>query len=93
MCKIKAFGFFRSRLSYYITVSQSVSVSCLFFQKVMIIMCTLFFFSEISDFLGAANLGEVLSYLTTNPSSERDAREPLFTPEPMRNEHKQQVIE
>ncbi|KOB65291.1 Ebony, partial [Operophtera brumata] len=50
------------------------------------------YYIEISEFLGAANLGEVLSSLTTSPDSEHHTRE-LFTPEPMKPEHKQLVTD
>ncbi|XP_013185041.1 beta-alanyl-bioamine nonribosomal peptide synthetase ebony [Amyelois transitella] len=51
------------------------------------------YYIEISDFLGAANLGEVLSNLSTDPNSRQDSQEPKFTAELMRDEHKQQVID
>ncbi|KAJ8715460.1 hypothetical protein PYW07_009942 [Mythimna separata] len=50
------------------------------------------YYIDISDFLGAANLGEVLSHMSTSPHSEGDDSE-LFTAEPLADEHKQQVIE
>nr|XP_049705072.1 zwittermicin A synthase ZmaJ [Helicoverpa armigera] len=50
------------------------------------------YFIDISDFLGASNLGEVLSHMSTNPHSD-DGDNELFTAEPLADEHKQQVIE
>ncbi|CAG9138066.1 unnamed protein product [Plutella xylostella] len=50
------------------------------------------YYIQISDFLGAANLGEVLSHLSSNPDCE-ESNEPKFVAEPMRDEHKQQVID
>lgn len=51
------------------------------------------YFIQISDFLSAANLGEVLSHLSVNPGSEKEAAEPKFKAEPMRDEHKNSVID
>lgn len=50
------------------------------------------FFLEISDFLGAANLGEVITNLSTNPDDDCERNEPKFIAEPMRDEHKDDVI-
>ncbi|XP_075986669.1 nonribosomal peptide synthetase ebony [Anticarsia gemmatalis] len=51
------------------------------------------YYIEISDFLGAANLGEVLSHMSTDPNSSSDEDEPQFTAEPLADEHKDKVIE
>ncbi|XP_053619845.1 beta-alanyl-bioamine nonribosomal peptide synthetase ebony [Plodia interpunctella] len=51
------------------------------------------YYIDISDFLGAANLGEVLSKLSTSPDCRNDNQEPKFTAELMRDDHKQQVID
>ncbi|CAG9794864.1 unnamed protein product [Diatraea saccharalis] len=51
------------------------------------------YYIEISDFLGASNLGEVLSLISTSPDNVKEINEPKFTPEPMRDEDKQQVID
>ncbi|KAG6459387.1 hypothetical protein O3G_MSEX011364 [Manduca sexta] len=51
------------------------------------------YFIEISDFLGAANLGEVLAKMSTDSEENNDAKEPQFTAVPMRDEHKQEVID
>ncbi|XP_026745827.1 uncharacterized protein LOC113507173 [Trichoplusia ni] len=50
------------------------------------------YFIEISDFLGATNLGEVLARMSTNPNHESEDTD-QFTAEPLADEHKQQVIE
>lgn len=50
-------------------------------------------FTDISDFLGATNLGEVLSKMSTDNYKASDTKEPKFTAIPMRDEHKQRVIE
>lgn len=50
--------------------------------------------SEISDFLAASNLGEVLSHLTNNTDGSKDSDEAnKFTARSMRHEHKESVIE
>ncbi|XP_072935672.1 beta-alanyl-bioamine nonribosomal peptide synthetase ebony [Epargyreus clarus] len=51
------------------------------------------YFVEISDFLGASNLGEVLSYMSTSPEGSGENDEVKFTAQPMRHEHKEEVIE
>ncbi|XP_050357431.1 plipastatin synthase subunit B [Nymphalis io] len=51
------------------------------------------YFIEISDFLEANNLGEVLSHLTTDADNSQDGDGKQFTIRPMRNEHKERVIE
>ncbi|KAJ0170911.1 hypothetical protein K1T71_013683 [Dendrolimus kikuchii] len=48
---------------------------------------------EISEFLGASNLGEVLSHMTTNPECNGEKKEPKFSAESMKHEHKQRVID
>ncbi|CAH0721044.1 unnamed protein product, partial [Brenthis ino] len=48
---------------------------------------------EISDFLGAKDLGEVLSHLTTHPENICNGEENKFTVQAMRNDHKERVIE
>ncbi|XP_049880564.1 zwittermicin A synthase ZmaJ [Pectinophora gossypiella] len=50
------------------------------------------YYIEISDFLGAANLGEVLANLSTNPddAGQKDSK---FIAEPMRDDDKQKVID
>ncbi|XP_063389390.1 beta-alanyl-bioamine nonribosomal peptide synthetase ebony [Cydia fagiglandana] len=50
------------------------------------------YYIEISDFLEAANLGEVLSKLSTSPDCQ-GTNQPKFTAEPMRDEHKDDVID
>ncbi|XP_047512420.1 mycosubtilin synthase subunit C [Pieris napi] len=50
------------------------------------------YFIEISDFIGASNLGEVLQHLTTNPDSGRDEN-PKFTVVPMSDSYREDVIE
>lgn len=57
------------------------------------ILCNIvnFYHSEISDFLGAENLGEVLSYLSTNPDGMGN-KDSKFIAEPMRDVDKQDVI-
>ncbi|XP_034837374.1 beta-alanyl-bioamine nonribosomal peptide synthetase ebony [Maniola hyperantus] len=51
------------------------------------------YYIEISDFLGASNLGDVLAHLTTNPDGTRENDDTKFTARPMRHEHKEPVIE
>ncbi|KAH9629901.1 hypothetical protein HF086_008192 [Spodoptera exigua] len=50
------------------------------------------YYIDISDFLGASNLGEVLSHMTTSPQQDDDGKE-LFSAEPLADEHKKEVIE
>lgn len=51
------------------------------------------YFIEISDFLGAATLGEVLTHMTTDPDKCKEVKEKKFTSELMKDEHKQRVID
>lgn len=51
------------------------------------------YYIEISEFLGAANLGEVLANMSTSPDSGADSNEPKFAAELMKDEDKQQVID
>ncbi|CAH2984901.1 unnamed protein product [Chilo suppressalis] len=51
------------------------------------------YYIEISDFIGAANLGEILSHITTNSDCGDKVDEAKFTAEPMRDDDKQQVID
>ncbi|XP_073963377.1 nonribosomal peptide synthetase ebony [Choristoneura fumiferana] len=51
------------------------------------------YYIEISDFLEAVNLGEVLSKLSSSPDCQSDGSAPKFIAEPMRDEHKQDVID
>ncbi|XP_045506438.1 tyrocidine synthase 3 [Colias croceus] len=51
------------------------------------------YYIDISDFIGAANLGEVLQRLTTNPDSVRDSDDAKFNVVSMRDDHREQVIE
>ncbi|XP_041985259.1 linear gramicidin synthase subunit C [Aricia agestis] len=51
------------------------------------------YYIEISDFLNASNLGEVLSRLTTNPDDADEDNENKFKVETMRDEHKDHVFE
>ncbi|CAH2097149.1 unnamed protein product [Euphydryas editha] len=51
------------------------------------------YYIEISDFLQSNNLGEVLSHLKTNPENSREGDENKFAIRPMRNDHKERVIE
>ncbi|CAB3257676.1 unnamed protein product [Arctia plantaginis] len=53
------------------------------------------YYIDISDFLGASNLGEVLSHMSTNHQSTNGSgdKEPRFVPEPLTDEHKDKVIE
>ncbi|KAL0811268.1 hypothetical protein ABMA28_009686 [Loxostege sticticalis] len=51
------------------------------------------YYIEISDFLSATNLGEVLSHLTTNPDSTSENNEPKFTVELIKDEDEQKVID
>ncbi|XP_037876452.1 ebony protein isoform X1 [Bombyx mori] len=51
------------------------------------------YYVEISDFLGASTLGEVLSKMSTDPNGGADSKEATFTAVPMRDEHKKEVID
>ncbi|CAH2097144.1 unnamed protein product [Euphydryas editha] len=51
------------------------------------------YYIEINDFLRSNNLGEVLSHLKTNPENAREEDEHKFAIQPMRNDHKERVIE
>ncbi|XP_032523252.2 beta-alanyl-bioamine nonribosomal peptide synthetase ebony [Danaus plexippus] len=51
------------------------------------------YYIEISDFLGAANLREVLSHLNTSPDASDDSEHTKYSIQPMRDEHKDHVIE
>ncbi|KAL4707041.1 hypothetical protein ACJJTC_014320 [Scirpophaga incertulas] len=51
------------------------------------------YYIEISDFLSASTLGEVLCYLTSSTDGGRETKGPNFTAEPMKDDHKQQVID
>ncbi|KAJ2940472.1 hypothetical protein O0L34_g6402 [Tuta absoluta] len=50
------------------------------------------YYIDISDFLGAPTLGDVLSHLSGSPDGNNKT-ESKFQPEPMRDEDKQQVID
>ncbi|KAM3957963.1 LOW QUALITY PROTEIN: nonribosomal peptide synthetase ebony [Aphomia sociella] len=51
------------------------------------------YYIEISDFLGAANLGEVLTNMSTSPENGNSCNESKFSAELMKDEDKQQVID
>ncbi|CAK1594341.1 unnamed protein product [Parnassius mnemosyne] len=51
------------------------------------------YYIEISDFLGAANLGDVLSHLSNGPDDATENHESKFKAVPMREDHEQQVID
>lgn len=50
-------------------------------------------FPEISDFLKAKNLGEVLSHMTTKPDDNSKSKEPEFTVDLLKEDDEQKVIE
>lgn len=63
-----------------------------YWKKVTLLYMFLSQYPEISDFLGANNLGEVLSHMSTNPDGVGN-KDSTFVAEPMRDADKQDVIE
>ncbi|CAK1541178.1 unnamed protein product [Leptosia nina] len=51
------------------------------------------YYIEISDFIGAASLGEVLQHLNTNLNDTRDSDRPKFNVVSMRDDHREEIIE